>query len=107
MDGPPARDPERVSEGMALRGRRVLVNDATGEWVGDLRAADDAYWADTVTDAPLVYRWPVGGDPPDDAAVEHRVLTVAVCTEKDWYEWGRTSRRPQVTEFPAYLVWAE
>ncbi len=106
MDGPPSRDPKRVTEGTVLRGKRVLVGDDDGEWVGDLRAVDDPYWLDHVPGSPA-YRWKVTSDPPDGARATDAVLTVSVSTEADWYDWARTRRRPEIREYPAYRVWVE
>lgn len=108
MDGPPTRAPERVREDTVLRGRRVQVLDDTRGWVGDLRAADNPYWYDGEHwEDPAHARWPATSDPPDGADRDRAVLTVAVCTERDWYEWARTRRRPEIREYPAYAVWVE
>lgn len=113
MDGPPPRVPERVTEDSQTVGRRVLVNtsfvDETREdwheqWARDLRAVDNPYWYDEQTHK----RWLPGPlNVPDDADPDRARLFVSVCTERDWYDWARTKRRPEVREYPAYLVWVE
>lgn len=103
MDGPPARVPERVAAGMPLRGRRLIVNAPDGRWVHDVRAVDDAYLLDPDTHLA----WLPGTGVPNGADESRAVLTVAACTEQGWYDWARTKRRPEVVEYPAYLVWAE
>lgn len=103
MDGPPARAPERITETTVLAGRRVTVNAEDGTWVRDLRAIDNAYWYDETT----YKRWLPGAPVPADGDPTRARLFVSVCTERDWYEWSRTKRRPEVREYPAYLVWAE
>lgn len=102
IDGPPARVPERVREDSVLRGRRVVVN-GDGEWFYDIRAVEDPYWYDEDTRL----RWPVGGRVPAGADADRARLFVSACRERDWYEWARTKRRPEIREYPAYLVWAE
>lgn len=105
MDGPPARTPERVVAGLALRGHRVILADLAGNLRYDLRAAEDPYWLDPDVIGPN--RWPNGAEPPEGCDSDRAVLTVSLCTEADWYEWGRTKIRPQIVERPAYLVWSE
>lgn len=105
MDGPPPRTPQRVVEGMALRGKRILVNADDGQWHGDIRAVDDPYWMDDSGVRP--YRWLPGGRVPEGADENKARLFVSACTEPDWYEWGKTKRRPKIVEYPATLVWVE
>lgn len=103
VEGPAALVPERIVPGMALRGRRVVINSGDGDWVRDARAADDPYMYDEAVNL----RWLPGSPVPADADVDRARLYVAAVREADWYEWARTKRRPQVVEYPAYLVWAE
>jgi hypothetical protein len=90
---------------MALRGKRILVNADDGQWHGDIRAADDPYWMDDEVLPPI--RWQPGHPVPKGADPERAHLMVAAVTERDWYEWAKTTRRPKVVEYLAYLVWVE
>lgn len=105
LDGPPPLTPERVTEQTCLWGRRIIVSGNDGEWHRDIRACSDPYWMDSETLPPL--RWQAHHPVPEGADVNRADLYVSACTEKDWYEWRRTKRRPKVVEYPATVVWVE
>lgn len=111
MDGPQPRVPERVTAGTVLRGKRVIVPwfresdaapESSEEWRYDVRAVDEPYYYDQ--DAHV--RW-FPGQPVPEGADPNAPLYVGICTEHDWYEWGRTKRRPEVFEYEAYMVFVE
>jgi hypothetical protein len=79
---PPARQPQPVVAGMALYGKRVVLNVPDG-YVPDQRAIADPT---------------IGADGR---------LYVPVCSEQDWYAWMLNGTAPRVQQFPAYLVWVE
>jgi len=88
---PPARTPHRVTERMALRGRRVLAvtkRDNEWVWVENLRAISDPYWDKGEG------RWHVRFVP-----------------EKIWYEWDRTNDVRVLDDatrsYPMYLMYVE
>jgi len=74
--------PERVVEGMSVRGRRVIVLRPDG-YQRDVRALED---------------------PERDAAGD---LVVRVCSETAWYALGLNGTHPESVLAKAYLVFAE
>jgi len=89
---PPTRTPTRVTERLAMRGRRVLIltqdNDDEWVWVDNKRAISNAYW--NVDEGCWHIRW---------------------VPERIWYEWARTgdvrSLDGEVRSFPMALVYVE
>lgn len=75
---PPPRTPTRVTEGMAVNGKRVIVSNEDGWWY-DNRAAGPTFR-------------------------DHRgILKVWVIPEADWYQW---MDKPEGTIFPYDLAQA-